>query len=125
MSSSEATRLRRVGAGISEAHEKIKTEFAKARSIAPTRNAPGLRPEGVDAELLIECDSALGLAGRAPLMEKAEPILRAIQKAGVIAQPHRRRYTNGYWNIGEAPVVEDLNQLLKDCETSLFGNRKP
>jgi hypothetical protein len=83
------------------------------------RVVPVAEPQAAELEILPEM-IVEPAPPRRPLAEIAAPLLQQIQTDGSVAtQPHRRRYDGGAWDLGEEPVVDDLSQLLSDCEVAL------
>jgi hypothetical protein len=98
------------GSGLKTVREHIAQEFERVRTIERRRKS---------------CDGVKNLGRRKSdpprpqLSQLAQPILQQIKTTGM---PHRRNH-GACWEIEEF-IVEDVSQLLSECEEAL-GFKKP
>jgi hypothetical protein len=108
------------GRGLQQVKEQVEKEFAKARTIerrrfgrpAPTDLALyGRRIDDKPVEVVVATPKKL-----VPLAKQVAPLLDEIKATGM---PHRRRHDVVCWDLGEEPVVTDVQKLLTACEIAL------
>jgi hypothetical protein len=98
------------GHALQRIKEQVEKEFAKARTVERRRYAhPGVIDPRLGGRRKDDKPQ-----GRPALSQLAQPILLQIQATGTSATtPHRRRHDGAVmWDIGDAPVVEDVPKLF-------------
>lgn len=108
------------GRGIQSVREQIEKAFAPARTVERRRYQ---RPGEMDPKLVGRRKDD---APRPQLAQLAQPILQQIRATGMsAAQPHRRDQGQ-CWDVGEAPVVDNVNALFDAALEALgFKTQRP
>jgi hypothetical protein len=104
------------GRGIQSVREQIEKAFAPIRTLDRRRYA---HPGEIDAKVVGRRKDD---PPRPQLAQLAEPILQKIKATGMSAvQPHHRNH-GACWDVGEAPVVDNVNDLF-DAALAALGFR--
>lgn len=108
------------GLGIQSVRDQIEKAFAPIRTVERRRYA---KPGELDPKLVGRRKDD---PPRPQLAQLAEPILQKIKATGMSAvQPHHRN--NGTcWDVGEPPVVDNVNDLFDAALAALgFQTQRP